>query len=557
MHDTWVDLSVASSTLTRAAATTATQQIITFPSFTSGWLSLAIGTSKSADFNISSSSSPTYIAGQLQSALQQIVPGTTVIWLAGNQTASNASYPYNFQVTFPTAQAVITVGAPTDTTLTPALTPTPTVALQGITSSTPDCICEIYGSPGTPQYGTSIAMTSSGSFVEVWNEAALTNDGSLSTTNLYFRTFQESTDTAGPLVTDFIDPYTGERMTNGETVTDQMQYLVVTFDSDMLTTGTNSVTNVNNWELLLNGTLLTDGISEIYYGMNEAADNPLFASLHATATNKWQAVIVLNGKGSNENGTTYLQDGNYQLVATTALRDANGNVLGRTGFQTNGVQFSRSFNVVLPTDGETLVNTGSTTGNQITSEPNSQATASDANGDYVVVWSMPSGQNLSFTLTNPSAAGYFRFGFNNTTTGDIYFDPNNLAQTAANMQSALGTIEAGTTVGYDASNSTASSGIFVFDVTFATASAVLNRPLITLLGPSSYAATPLAATMNAAANTSAGLWATLYAANWSVTEAGTNEHTSNPTASAAHFHHLGQRNANGRRRHVDWRCSRG
>ena len=105
-----------------------------------------------------------------------------------------------------------------------------------------------------------------------------------------------------------------------------------------------------------------------------------------------------------------MQDGHYQLIATTALEDAAGNALGRTGFQPNGVQFSRSFNVMLPTQGETLVNTGSTTGNQITTEPNSQATASDANGDYVVVWSGAAGQNLSFALTNSSASGYFPSG---------------------------------------------------------------------------------------------------------------------------------------------------
>ena len=120
-------------------------------------------------------------------------------------------------------------------------------------------------------------MTSSGSFVEVWNEAALTNNGSFTTTNLDFRTFQESTDTAGALVTDFIDPYTGDPMQNGDTVTDQMNYIVVTFDSDMMTSGTNSVTNPNNWGLLLNGSLVTNGISTIYYGMNEAALNPLFS----------------------------------------------------------------------------------------------------------------------------------------------------------------------------------------------------------------------------------------------------------------------------------------
>ena len=48
-------------------------------------------------------------------------------------------------------------------------------------------------------------------FREVWNEDALTNTGNYSNTNLYFRTFQESTDTAGPQVANWSAPSTAER----------------------------------------------------------------------------------------------------------------------------------------------------------------------------------------------------------------------------------------------------------------------------------------------------------------------------------------------------------
>ena len=365
-------------------------------------MSLSIGNlGPSADFSVSSSESVLQIAQVLQTILDSLVPGTTVTWEAYGQTPTNAAFPYQFLVTFPGNEAEIVVSGPSDTLLSP-LTPTPSVTMLGQSSPVPDIVEEVYGWYGSPQYGASIAETSSGSFVEVWNDAALTNDATWTATNLYFRTFQESTDTAGPLVTDFIDPYSGGPIQDGQTITDQMNCVVVTFDSDMMTTGPNSVTNPSDWALLLNGNLVTNGIGTIYYGMNEAALNPLFASLHAPATNKWQAVIMLNGQGSNQGGTTatYLQDGHYQLVATTALEDQAGNALARTGFQPNGVQYSRSFNIVLPSKGETLVNTGNTTGNQITSEPNTQATASDANGDYVVVWSGAPGQNLTFALSN-------------------------------------------------------------------------------------------------------------------------------------------------------------
>jgi hypothetical protein len=549
VHDTFVSLTLAAatpSTLTRAAATTAAQQLITFSAFSgTGWLSMMVGTiGPSADFSVSSSQTPLEIAATLQNSLQSLVPGTTVTLVSN--TSSTALY--NFLVTFPTAETLITISGPKNTTLT-ALAPTPSASLLGVNSPAPHIAEIFYGWDGAPynspisntvstgSYGTSIAMTSSGSFVEVWNEDTSTNDGSYSNTNLEFRTFQESTDTAGPLVTNFVDPYTGDSMQNGDTITDQMNYLVVTFDSDMMTTGPNSVTNPNNWSLLLNGTPLTNGISAIYYGMNEAADNPLFASLHASATNKWQAVIVLNGQGSNQGTTSasYLQDGHYQLIATTALEDAAGNALGRTGFKVDGASFSRTFNVVLPTKGETLVNTGNTTGSQITSEPNSQATASDANGDYVVVWSSAAGQNLPFKLTSPGTGGYFRLVFNGTNTSDIYFNPTNLATTAANIQAALAAVESGTTVIYDAVDSNASTGSFVFDVSLSVTSAVVNRPLITMLGPTSYAATPLAATMTAVPNSGAGLYATLYTANWTGTTLATNGHQSNPKQSAPVF----------------------
>ena len=139
--------------------------------------------------------------------------------------------------------------------------------------------------------------------------------------------------------------------------------------------------------------------------------------------------------------------------------------------------------------------TDATAGVQETSEPNSQAVASNANGDYVTVWSIAPGQNLTFVLSSPIGAGYFALVFNGTTSSDVYFDPDNLTQTAANIQAALVAIESGTTVAYDAVDSDAVAGRFVFDVTFATASPVLNRPLITEQGPASITATQLAATM--------------------------------------------------------------
>ena len=297
------------------------------------------------DFSISSGMSLAAIANLLQGRLRALAAQYGDVSLEGaTVTARNAAAPYQFLVTFPSAEPIITMSGPLNSTHTPALTPTPTVTMLGEASPAPVAVQELAGVAGTVQTNASIGMTSSGSFVEVWTEDAT------GATNFYFRTFQESTDTAGPLVTSVINPTTGDQLQSDQTVTDQMSCIVVNFDSNMMTTGINSVTNPANWSLLLDGQVQSDGIAAIYFGMNEAATR-----LGAAATNNWQAVIYFKG----QNGTSYLQDGNYQLIATTALRDANNNCLGRTGFTTNGVQSSTSFSVVLPSGGETQVNGGS------------------------------------------------------------------------------------------------------------------------------------------------------------------------------------------------------
>ena len=107
----------------------------------------------------------------------------------GNRPGLHAGY-YEFEVDFmgelhdsPVSLSL----APDGNKLSPDGTPDP----QFVVVQSAD--------PGTTQYATSIAMTNSGSFVEMWNQADFGN-------NLFFRTFTESTDTAGPSVTDFLLP---------------------------------------------------------------------------------------------------------------------------------------------------------------------------------------------------------------------------------------------------------------------------------------------------------------------------------------------------------------
>ncbi|MDZ7616183.1 MAG: hypothetical protein U1E05_04215, partial [Patescibacteria group bacterium] len=237
----------------------------------------------------------------------------------------------------------------------------PSTALNGTISSfteqdggryqvaPPDLFQHTAGFAGTPQYNASIGMTPDGSFVVAWTQTNLYNNGLSAGNSIHFRTFTESTDTAGPMATDFLLA-TGERLQNGGQVTVPLNYIIVTFDEDMEREGQHAVTNVNNWALLRDGVLVQGGISQVFFGMNAAADMSSVLGVNIPGTNKWEAVIIFDGNGMAD-GVTALGDGNYQVVALNSMRDRPGNALGRTGYEINGQVFRRDFNVTLPKGG--------------------------------------------------------------------------------------------------------------------------------------------------------------------------------------------------------------
>ena len=243
-----------------------------------------------------------------------------------------------------------------------------------VNANIPEVATETVASSGTTQEDAALAVTPSGNFVVAWTQDNAYSNGTWTgDNNIYFRTYQESTDTAGPLATDFIEA-NGTRLVDGGEVNQTMQYVAVTFDEPMMTTGTSSVTNPQNWALMQNGTVINGGIAKIYYGLNMASQlgqwsiedpadygqNGKFGDftglLNAPASNKFEAVLVLDGNGQAA-GTPALSNGNYQLVALNSLRDVAGNPLGRTGYVINGGNFSRSFSIAVPSGSETIVNT--------------------------------------------------------------------------------------------------------------------------------------------------------------------------------------------------------
>ena len=184
----------------------------------------------------------------------------------------------------------------------------------------------------------------------------------------------------------------GQQLANNGQVSQSVQYLVVDFDKDMMQTGPNSVTNPNNWSLVDNGVAISGAIHSIEFGMNMAAALSGVLPLDPVGTNRWEAVIEVDGNGLLT-GVTPLADGHYQLIAKASLEDASGNALGSSGFtQCQGVAFTQTFDLLVPHNQEVRVN-ADPTGNQTTydptgidSDPGSRAVATDPNGDYVVVW---------------------------------------------------------------------------------------------------------------------------------------------------------------------------
>ncbi|MGW8256409.1 MAG: hypothetical protein ACWGMZ_02875, partial [Thermoguttaceae bacterium] len=237
----------------------------------------------------------------------------------------------------------------------------------------PQIIYETMPDTGTPQANSSIAVQPDGSFVEVFTQYDRYSYGTTFFTpyggtgmtgyeTIYFREFNESTDTAGPLLTDFLLT-DGSRLSNGGQVLQPLDYVIVTFDEAMMTTGVNSVTNTANWALLKDGLNINGGINKIYYGMNMAQS----MGLSTTASNKYEAVLILDGNG-NSTGIISLGNGSYQIVAKNSLMDRAGNPLNRTGYVPNGAVVVRSFDIALPASPTEVQVNSYSLDNQTTSE---------------------------------------------------------------------------------------------------------------------------------------------------------------------------------------------
>ncbi len=227
---------------------------------------------------------------------------------------------------------------------------------------------------GGVQQHASVAMEPDGDIVVVWS-----GRGPGDEQGIFARRYNETTDTAGPLATDLL--VAGERVGDGDQVVANVSQFALVFDENMSTAGgvngVHSVLNPNNFVLTRDGQVILGGIRSIAFAEN-------------TASNKLEAVFTLDGDGPLGNPTTPapLPDGVYRIVARSTLRDVPGNPLASSGTTENGVSFSRVFTVKRPGGGEVRVNT-TTAAVQQTHPESPQSVASDADGNFVVVWTGP------------------------------------------------------------------------------------------------------------------------------------------------------------------------
>ncbi len=235
------------------------------------------------------------------------------------------------------------------------------------------------------QASPTVAVTPSGDYIVVWS-----GKGGGDTQGVYFTFHKSDTDTAGPMVTDFLLP-DGKPVADSGQITQPLAAVVVTFDEDMYDNAThtgNAVTNPANYSLLVEGVEVAGGVSQVFYGLDVAYTLSPEYGLNTQQTNKYQAVLIVDANGAGE-GVEALTDGQYQIVVKGSLRDAAGNPIFSTGQFPNGAAISEVFYVEVPTGQETLVSDGVhqiPPEGQYTYASTADPVASDADGDYVVAW---------------------------------------------------------------------------------------------------------------------------------------------------------------------------
>jgi Dockerin type I domain len=234
------------------------------------------------------------------------------------------------------------------------------------------------------QQPPALAVDSDGDFVVAWESS----DGS--GFGVYARRYDESLQTAGPVVSDVL--VRNNPVSPGERLVHTTSQAAVRFSEDMSvaggTTGANSATNRANYRLSRNGVDVSSQIIGVSFGL---------------VAGKYQATLTL---------FPVLGDGDYVLTVRQTLRNLAGNILDGNFNGNPGTDCTLAFSIRQPVNvgPEFRVNT-TTIRDQLR-----PAAAMDAPGNFVVAWqaddaaSVGSGDDIfaqRYTAAGATSGGQF------------------------------------------------------------------------------------------------------------------------------------------------------
>ncbi len=404
-------------------------QLLSFFVTGPGWFSLTDGLRTTANLYFDPSN-PQAVAAAIQGQLRALVTGVDA---QGNPIRaysgvvvtyrSGTTDPFQFELNFVGASAGVNHPQITQGLLQGPPFPDPplpgyivgTTITQGGTQTAPPPRLRLFqiGDPGTIQERTSGGMEPDGDFTAVFIQRERLTNAVISNSNIYYRRFDESTDTAGPRVTDLVDA-AGYSIARGRVTEGPVYHLVVTFDEELFAQNPDqfrdSVLNPENFVLYRGDVEIPGGVVKVEFGLNKAAElagrpdgvdhdgdgipDGIYR-LNPLPTNKWEAVLTLDANGVIGPGAPPLEAGDYRIVVRapnpaqniSGIRDLAGNPLSASGYAPAGSDISLSFSVtsVIP-DLRVDALVGTETGRTFAEA--ASAVARDGDGDYVVVWTV-------------------------------------------------------------------------------------------------------------------------------------------------------------------------
>jgi len=209
------------------------------------------------------------------------------------------------------------------------------------------------------QTGATVALNANGDAIIVFQSLEQ------SVSKVYYRAITLNVDRSAPIVTETVlvvneldydnngnlivdnngDPVTKDGVLmpvcNDSVIYGYPTHIVVTFSEEMYNAylyDPKSVLNPANWQLYRNGVSVFGGISDIQFGLDKAYFHNGFTL--NSRTGKYEAVITFSQP---------LTSGNYSLVIRDSATDLEGNKLDGDYNGLAGGNFSRTFQVMVPT----------------------------------------------------------------------------------------------------------------------------------------------------------------------------------------------------------------